>query len=67
MFKFILEETLNKKNVTRYALCKKTGIDPNTINKIYHGTAKQIRLETLEKICEALECELSDIIVKKDK
>ncbi|URZ06803.1 helix-turn-helix domain-containing protein [Clostridium felsineum] len=62
MIKFILDKTLDSMELTRYWLSKKTGIDNNTLGKIYNNTAKQIKLETLEKICVSLNCNLSDII-----
>lgn len=62
MIKFTLDMALKLRGKTRYWLSKETGIDNNTLAKIYNNEAKQIRTETLEKICKALECNLSDII-----
>jgi len=65
MISFILDKILNEKELTRYWLSKQTGIDANTIDKIYKNTAKQIQLETLDKIIKALNCDLSDILEYK--
>lgn len=69
MIIFKLDKVLEQKNKTKYWLSKETGTDNNTLAKIYNNEAKQIRLETLEKICEALECDISDVleIVKEYK
>ena len=62
MFKFTLDKLLASKDKTKYWLSKQTGIDNNTLGKIFSNEAKQIKLETLEKICTVLECNLSDLI-----
>ncbi|APQ97729.1 helix-turn-helix domain-containing protein [Clostridium botulinum] len=64
---FNLDKLLEQKGKTKYWLSKKTGIDNNTLGKIYKNESKQIKLETLEKICDTLECDIQDIleIVKK--
>jgi len=62
MLKFQLDKVLIYKMKTKYWLSKQTGIDNNTLAKIYNNKSKQIRLETLDKICVSLHCELSDLI-----
>lgn len=62
MINFILDKELKKKDKTRYWLSKQTGIDNNTLGKIYNNESKQIKIETIEKICKALDCNLTDII-----
>lgn len=64
---FTLDIVLHKKNISRYALSKMTDIDNNTLSKIYYNKSTQVRLETLDKICTALDCQLSELIdFKKD-
>jgi putative transcriptional regulator len=65
MIKFYLKELLSEKDMKKYQLYKLTNIDNNTLAKIYDNKAKQIRLETLDKICDALGCDLSDLIKKE--
>lgn len=64
MIIFKLDEMLKLRGKTRYWLSKQTNIDNNTLAKIYSNEAKQIRLETLEKLTDALECSISDILCK---
>lgn len=62
MVKFRLKETLESKNITRYQLNKLTGIDYNTLSKIFNNHATQIKLDTLNKLCVALDCTITDIL-----
>lgn len=62
MIIFKLDKILNEKGKTKYWLSKETGTDNNTLAKIYNNESKQIKLETLDKICKSLECDISDIL-----
>lgn len=48
--------------MTQADLARLTGIRPTTINEIYHEIAERINIEHLDLICEALGCDLSEII-----
>lgn len=48
--------------MTQAELAKKTGVRPSTICNIYNETIDRINLEHLSKICEALECEVEDLL-----
>ena len=39
-----------------------TGIRPNTISDLHHGAAERIGLDHLDRICEALDCTLQELI-----
>ncbi len=53
-------ETLFKKGVTEYYLIFKQGFSANTIYRIKKGEA--ISTKTLDALCYALDCDISDII-----
>ena len=53
-------ETLYKKGITEYNLIFKQGFSANTIHRIKKGEA--INTKTLDALCYALDCEVSDII-----
>lgn len=55
-----LYETLFKKNITEYNLIYKQGFSANTLYRIKKG--KHISTKTLDALCDALDCEVSDII-----
>ena len=53
-------DTLLKKGVTEYNLIFKQGFSANTIHRIKKGEA--ISTKTLDALCYAIDCEVSDII-----
>jgi len=59
---FKLNKILEQKEKTRYWLSKETGIDNNTLGKIFTNEAKQIQKSTIDKICKALEVKVEDLI-----
>ena len=57
-----LRETLDKKNKSIYWLHNKTGVASSTLSRICNGKTSSIDFSTLDKICDALDCEVSDIL-----
>ena len=53
-------ETLYKKGITEYYLIFKQGFSANTLHRIKKGEA--ISTKTLDALCYALDCEVSDIL-----
>lgn len=39
-----------------------TGVRNNTINAYYNDYAKRFNRDDIDKICQALECDISDLI-----
>lgn len=64
MIKILLSRKLGELRWTQADLARATGIRPTTINEMYHEMVDRVNLEHLDLICEALDCELSDIIVR---
>lgn len=64
MIRILLSTRLGELRWTQADLARKTGIRPSTINDLYHELAERINLEHLDLICEALDCEISDIIIR---
>ena len=62
MIKINLSTLLGKNRESQLELARKTGIRPNTINDLYHELAISVKLEHLDKICEELDCELSELL-----
>lgn len=62
MVNIMLSRKLGELRVTQTELAEATGIRPNTINDLYHDIAERVGLEQLDKICEALQCDLTEII-----
>ena len=65
MIRILLSTRLGERRWTQADLARKTGIRPSTINDLYHEIAERVNLEHLDLICEALGCELSDIIIRE--
>ena len=63
MIRITLSTVLGARRMTQADLARLTGIRPTTINEIYHEIAERINIEHLDLICEALGCDLSEIII----
>lgn len=57
-----VKEILEEQGKTAYWLSKQTGISPNNVGKIYNGETTNIRIDTMGKICKALNCTPNDLI-----
>lgn len=64
MIKILLSRKLGELRWTQADLARKTGIRPSTISEMYHELIERVNLEHLDLICEALDCELEEIIVR---
>lgn len=66
MIRILLSTRLGERRWTQADLARATGIRPSTINDLYHEIAERVNLEHLDLICEALGCELSDLMVRME-
>lgn len=57
-----LRAVLDQQNKSIYWLNKQTGIASSTLSRICNNKTKSIEFTVLDKICEALNCEVSDIL-----
>ena len=64
MIRILLSNKLGELRWTQADLARKTGIRRATINELYHELAVRVNLEQLDLICEALGCDLGDILVR---
>lgn len=64
MIRILLSTKLGELRWTQADLSRATGIRPNTINELYHELVERVNLEHLDLICEALDCELDELIVR---
>ena len=62
--RILLSRKLGEIRWTQAELARVTGIRPTTINELYHELAERVNLEHLDLICEALDCELDEIIIR---
>lgn len=61
--KIILNETLKAKGKSQYWLSKKTGIAASTLNNLCNQKTTSIQFSVIDKICSALNCDISDILI----
>lgn len=59
-----LKQVRESRELSQYELAKLTGMSPQNIQKLEQGRAKGIQLDTLETLCEALNCEIQDLLVR---
>jgi putative transcriptional regulator len=57
-----LNEVLSKKKKTRYWLAMRTGISERNLRRFERSETTGIDFETLEKICEKLDCQPGDLL-----
>lgn len=61
-----LLEMMAKKNIRQIKeLHEMTGLSRTIISDLINGNKRSIRLETIEKLCKALDCSIGDLIVFK--
>ena len=62
MIRLTLDTALAKANITRYALAKRTDIHYHIIDKYYKNKVVRYDSYVLDRICTALDCDISDIV-----
>ncbi len=61
--KIILNKTLKEKKVSQYKLAKETGIAASTLSNLCNNKTSSVQFSVLDKICDVLDCEVSDILL----
>lgn len=62
MIRLTLDRVLDRAGVSRYELAKKTGIHYQIIDNYYKNKVKRYDSFVLDRICDALGCDVGDII-----
>lgn len=57
-----LPRLLWERHWSQARLSRETGIRPNTVGHLCNGYADGITFEQMDRICEALNCDLSDLL-----
>jgi len=65
MIKLTLDTALKKSGISRYELAKRTGIQYQIIDNYYKNRVVRYDSYVLDRICDALGCTVSDIILYK--
>ena len=60
-----IDVMLAKRKMSVTELSERVGISLTNISLLKNGKVKGMRFETLDKICEALDCQPGDLLEKK--
>ena len=64
MLQFNVQSLLDREGKT-YWLVKQMGTDYATVNKICDNASKSVRIDTLERLMKALDCEVQDLFTEE--
>ena len=64
MIKCRLKILLAENDMNQRELAEKTGIRASSISEMCNNKAKHIPIETIDKICEIFDCDVSDIFTR---
>lgn len=67
MIRILLSTRLGERRISQAELSRRTKIRASTINDLYWEITDRVKLEHLDLICEALQCSLSDLIVREEE
>ena len=62
MVKLTVDKYLDAHGITRYELAKRTGIRFQIIDNYYKNKVVRYDSDVLDRICQALECDISDLV-----
>ena len=62
MIKIHLSRILGEKRIPQAELARQTGIRPSTISEIYNEIAERLNINHIDRICEYLDCDVTDLI-----
>ena len=64
MIQINVKELLKKQNKTKYWFVKQMEGGYQSLTRMMENQTTSIRFDTLEKMCDILDCEIGDIIVR---
>ncbi|OLE54578.1 MAG: hypothetical protein AUG51_07795 [Acidobacteria bacterium 13_1_20CM_3_53_8] len=65
MVKLTIREAAEARGITNaYQLQKAMDVKPGMAARLWKGETEMIALKTLDRLCEALGCELTDLLVR---
>ena len=62
MIRICLDKALAERDMSRYELAKRTGIQYQVVDHYYKNAVKRYDGYVLERICIALDCNIGDIL-----
>lgn len=65
MIQLQIKELLKKQKKTKYWFVKNMKGGYQSLTRLMNNETSSIKFETLEKMCDIFNCEISDIVVRK--
>lgn len=65
--KIALDDLLKEKGISRYELARRMDIHYQTLDRYYKNTVVRYDSDILRRICEAMNCDICDIIKLVDE
>lgn len=65
MIQLQIKELLKKQKKTKYWFIKNMEGGYQSLTRLMNNETSSIKFETLEKMCDIFNCEISDIVVRK--
>ena len=62
MIKCHLSRLLGERKLSLQKVHEGTGISRTTLTDIYHEKVKQMKFETMQKLCDFLKCNVGDLL-----
>ena len=62
-----LPELLSEKGISRAKLCRDLNLQRTNVNRYYNNHAQRYDCDFLARICEYLDCDISDLLELKEK
>lgn len=60
--KITLATYLEERNISRYKIIKNCNVSQTQLNRYYRNQIERIDLDVLARICDYLQCEVSDLL-----
>ncbi|MDE6518896.1 MAG: helix-turn-helix transcriptional regulator [Ruminococcus sp.] len=57
-----LESYLKERKISRYKIIKNCNVSQTQLNRYYRDQIERIDLDVLARICDYLQCEISDLL-----
>ena len=64
---FRIRELRQAKGITQVERAERAEIDQGAISRIESGQARSVSLDALARLCDALDCDLSELLLKVGK
>ena len=64
MIKCHLARLMGERKMSVSDVARETGLHRNTITLLYKETAKQVDIETIDKLCTLFDCSVGDLFEK---